>query len=113
MDDEECSKWAVTAALETGKDPQCVSNLKKFENNYDWSELTFPVSIKEIGLFKTKNDVSVNPIQARLFLSFKGPMGSLGDPLMISGTSKASPMKLCTVVVLLNTYQSTKKTQKI
>ena len=35
----------------------------------------------------------LNPIQARLFLSFKGPKGGK-DPLMISGTIKASPMKL-------------------
>ena len=34
-DDEECFKWAVIAASEIGKDPQHVSKLKKFENNYD------------------------------------------------------------------------------
>ena len=50
-----------------------------------------------------------NPIQARLFLPFKGPRGSLGTPLMISGTIKASPMKLCTIIVLLNAYQNTKR----
>ena len=37
-----------------------MSNLKKFENNYDWSGLKFPVAIEEIGVFETKNDVSVN-----------------------------------------------------
>ena len=35
--DKECFKWAVIAASEICKDPQCMSNLKKFENNYDWS----------------------------------------------------------------------------
>ena len=35
--------------------------------------------------------------------------GSLGTPLMISGTIKASPMKLCTVIVLLKAYQNTKR----
>ena len=30
-DDEECFKWAVIAASEISKDPQRVSNLKKFE----------------------------------------------------------------------------------
>ena len=51
-----------------------------------------------------------NPIQARLFLPFKGPRGgSLGTPLMISGTIQASPMKLCTVIVLLKAYQNTKR----
>ena len=59
-DDEECFKWAVIAASEIGKDPQGVSNLKKFADNYNWSGLRFPVAIKDIRVFKTKNDVSVN-----------------------------------------------------
>ena len=37
-----------------------MSNLKKFENNYDWSGLKFPVTIKDIGVFETKNDIFVN-----------------------------------------------------
>ena len=46
-DDEECFKWSVIAAENAGmKDPQCVSNLRKFMDNYDWSGLEFPVSIK-------------------------------------------------------------------
>ena len=36
-DDKECFKWAVIAASEIGKNPQRVSNLKWFENNYNWS----------------------------------------------------------------------------
>ena len=52
--------------------------------------------------------IDLNPIQAMLFLPFKGPRGVFRD-LMISGTSKASQMKLCTVIVLLNTYQNTKR----
>ena len=37
-----------------------MSNLRKFVDNYDWSGLEFPVSIKDIGVFETKNNVSVN-----------------------------------------------------
>ena len=60
-DDKECFKWLVIAAENVGiKDPQRVSNLKKFANNYDWSGLEFPVSIKDIGKFETRNNVSVN-----------------------------------------------------
>ena len=44
-DDEECFKWSVIAAENVGmKDPQRVSNLRKFKDNYDWSGLEFPVS---------------------------------------------------------------------
>ena len=60
-DDEECLKWSVIAAENAGmKDPQRVSNLRKFIDNYDWSKLEFPVSIKDIGKFETRNNISVN-----------------------------------------------------
>ena len=42
------------------KDPQRVSNLRKFANNYDWSGLEFPVSIKDISVFEIKHNISVN-----------------------------------------------------
>ena len=50
----------------------------------------------------------INPIQARLFLPFKGPRGVF-RALMISGTIKANPMKLCTVIVLFMVYQNIKR----
>ena len=60
-DDEECFKWSVIAAENVGmKDPQRVSNLRKFTDNYDWSGLEFPVSVKDIGKFETRNNISVN-----------------------------------------------------
>ena len=60
-DDEECFKWSVIAAENVGmKDPQHVSDLRKFKDNYDWSGLEFPVSIKDIGKFETRNNISVN-----------------------------------------------------
>ena len=50
-DDEECFKWSVIAVEKVGmKDPQRVSKLRKFMDNYDWSGLELPVSIKDIGL---------------------------------------------------------------
>ena len=60
-DDEECFKWSVITVENAGmKDPQCISNLRKFMDNYDWSGLEFPVSIKDIGKFETRNNISVN-----------------------------------------------------
>ena len=57
--DEECFKWAVIAASKIEKDLQCVSNLKKFADSYNWSGLEFPVAIKTIGIFERKNDVFI------------------------------------------------------
>ena len=64
-DDEECFKWAVIAASKWGdikSHPECVSNLREFSDNYDWSGLKFPVSVKDIGMFEAKNNISVNVV---------------------------------------------------
>ena len=37
-----------------------MSNLRKFVDNYDWSELEFPVSIKDIRKFEINNNISIN-----------------------------------------------------
>ena len=62
-DDEECFKWSVITALkwtDVTSHPERVSNLRKFSDNYGWSGLEFPVSIKDIGKFENKNSVLVN-----------------------------------------------------
>ena len=59
--DEECFKWAGMTAENVGmKDPQQVSNLRKFTDNYDWSGLKFPVAIKNIKDFEMNNNIAIN-----------------------------------------------------
>ena len=61
--DEECFKWAVTAALhykEIKSHPERVSNIVGYTNNYNWSRLKFPVAIKKISKFEKNNDIVVN-----------------------------------------------------
>ena len=88
-DDEECFKWSVIAGENVGmKDPQRVSNLRKFKDNYDWSGLEFPVSIKDIGKFETRNIISVNvfAVEGRdIYIHRKGwRMGREINLLMVS-----------------------------
>ena len=88
-DDEECFKWSVIAAENVGmKDPQRVSNLRKFKDNYDWSGLEFPVSIKDIGKFENRNNISVNvlAIEGRdIYINRKGQrVGREINLLMVS-----------------------------
>ena len=62
-DDKECFKWSVIAALKWADikcNPERISNLKKFVDNYDWSGLEFPVSIKDIREFEIKNGILIN-----------------------------------------------------
>ena len=89
-DDEECFKWSVIAAEKIGmKDPQRASNLRKFTDNYDWSGLEFPVSIKDIGKFETRNNISVNVLAVEgrdIYIQRKGRrmMGREINLLMVS-----------------------------
>ena len=88
-DDEECFKWSVIAAEKAGmKDPQRVSNLRKFTDNYDWSGIEFSVSIKDIGKFQTRNNISVNVLAVEgrdIYIHRKGQrMGLEINLLMVS-----------------------------
>ena len=62
--DQECFKWAIIAGLhykEIGKNPQRISNLRKFEDQYNWSGLKFPLSIDQIKKFEKNNpNIAVN-----------------------------------------------------
>ena len=88
-DDEECFKWSVIASENAGmKDPQRVSNLRKFMDIYDWSGLEFPVSIKDIGKFEARNNISVNVLAVEgrdIYIHRKGwRMGREINLLMVS-----------------------------
>ena len=61
--DEECFKWAVTAALHHEKiksHPEHISNIIGYANNYNCSGLKFPVAINKINNFERNNDISIN-----------------------------------------------------
>ena len=56
-----------------------------------------------------RNFLTLTLFRPGFFYRLKVQGGSLGTPLMISGTIRASPMKLCTVIVLRKVYQNTKR----
>ena len=48
--DMECFKWAVITAMkweEIGNNPERVSKLKRYEGEFDWSDIEFPVSFRD------------------------------------------------------------------
>ena len=62
-EDQECFKWAVIAASrweEINNNPKRISKLKRFEKDFDWSGIGFPVSIKDIKKFEFRNQISIN-----------------------------------------------------
>ena len=62
-EDQECFKWAVIAAMRwryIDSHPERISNLTRFEADFDWSGIEFPVSIKDIKKFELRNNISIN-----------------------------------------------------
>ena len=45
---------------EIGKDPQRITKLKRFEDDFDWTGIGFPVSFRAIKKFESRNQISVN-----------------------------------------------------
>ena len=61
--DMECFKWAVIIAMkweEIGNNPERVSKLRRYEGEFDWSGLEFPVSFRDINKFERNNEIGVN-----------------------------------------------------
>ena len=61
--DRECFKWAVTAASrweDINNNHERVSKLKKFEAEFDWTGIGFPVSFRDIKGFEFRNQISIN-----------------------------------------------------
>ena len=56
--DNECFKYAITAALNHEKiknNPYRISKLKPFINNYNWKDIKFPSHSKEWKKFEQNN----------------------------------------------------------
>ena len=61
--DMECFKWAVIATMnweEIGNNPERVSKLRRYEGDFDWSDIEFPVSFRDINKFERNNEIGVN-----------------------------------------------------
>ena len=62
-EDKKCFKWAVIAASrweEINNNPERISELKRFEKDFDWSGIGFSVSIKDISKFEFRNQIAIN-----------------------------------------------------
>ena len=61
--DMECFKWTVIAAIkweEIGNNPERVSKLRRYEGDFDWIDIEFPVSFRDINKFERNNEIGVN-----------------------------------------------------
>ena len=61
--DDKCFQYAITLALNLDKikkDPQRVSKIKPFIENYNWQDIDFPSTSKDWKKFECNNEVALN-----------------------------------------------------
>ena len=66
--DQECFKWAVIAATrweEIDSLSARITKLKRFETDFDWTGVGFPVSFRTIKRFESQNNISINMLAVK------------------------------------------------
>ena len=61
--DMECFKWAVIAAMkwkDIGDHPERISELRRYEDDFDWDGMKFPASFRDIKRFESRNEITIN-----------------------------------------------------
>ena len=61
--DDKCFQYAVTLALyldKINRDPQRISKIKPFINQYNWKDIDFPPTSKDWKKFELNNEVALN-----------------------------------------------------
>ena len=61
--DLECFKWAVIAAMkwkDIDNHPERISKLRRYEDDFDWTGIKFPVSFRDIKRFESTNEITIN-----------------------------------------------------
>ena len=61
--DMEWFKWAIIAAMkweEVGNNPEKISKLKRYEEEFNWNGLEFPICLRDISKFESRNEIGVN-----------------------------------------------------
>ena len=117
--DDECFKWAVLAALHNPEikcNPERISKLRKFESMYDWSDISFPTSLKDIVKFEFKNSLTINVLGlegANIYLCRKGTPGhKLVNLLLVCDGDKWHYMAVKSLSRLLKSSNSKHKAKQ-
>ena len=93
--DMECFKWAVIAAMkwrEIGKDPQRISKLRRYEDDFDWDGMKFPASTRDIKRFELRNEMTINILafeNKKIYICRKGKeYDRVANLMPITGNNK-------------------------
>ena len=73
--DLECFKWAVIAAMKWEEIDSHPEQITRFENDFDWTGVRFPVSFRAIKRFESRNQILINVLAVegkQMYIGRKG-----------------------------------------
>ena len=97
--DMECFKWAIIAAMkweEMDRNQQRVSKLKRYEEEFNWKDIEFPVCLRDISKFESRNEIGVNILaveDGKIYICRKGKDYDRVANLMLITESNGNPNK--------------------
>ena len=110
-EDLECFKWAVIAATrweEIDSHPDCITKLKRFETDFDWTGVGFPVSFRTIKRFESQNKISINvlAVEDRHICSKGGDYNCIANLMLITENNRKHYMAIKSLSRLLSKQNS-------
>ena len=114
--DLECFKWAVIAAMrweEIGKNPERITKLKRFEADFDWTGVGFPVSFRSIKRFESRNQILINVLAVegkQIYICRKGgDYDRIVNPMLITENNRKHYVAIKSLSRLLSKQNSKNK----
>ena len=114
--DMECFKWAVIAATkweEIDRDHQQISKLRRYENDFDWDGIEFPVSFRDIKRFESRNEITINTLAVedkKVYICRKGEeYPRVADLMLITDGNKKHYVAIKLLGRLLSSQNSKHK----
>ena len=114
--DLECFKWAVIAAMrweKIGNNPERITKLRRFETDFDWTDVRFPVSLRAINKFESRNKISVNILtieDKQIYIHRKGaPYNRIANLMIINENNRKHYVAIKSISRLLSKQNSKHK----
>ena len=113
-EDLEYFKWAVIAATrweEIDSHPNCITKLKRFETDFDWTGVGFPVSFRTIKRFESQNKISINvlAVEDRHICSKGGDYDCIANLMLITENNRKHYVAIKSLSRLLSKQNSKHK----
>ena len=114
--DMECFKRTVIAAIkwrDIDNQPKRISKLRRYEDDFDWDEMKFPTSNRDIKRFESRNEITINILafkDKKVYICMKGTeYDRVANLMLILGHNKKHYVAIKSLSRLLHSSNTKKE----